>query len=231
MKLASSSWPAALLSVSLALNAPALGAAARPPAKEPSPAAYPEEVFQAMQYRLVGPFRGGRSTAVSGVVQDPRTFYMGTTGGGVWKTTDGGLTWRNVTDKVREDKPQPQARPMSEGVTAAAPSPPPAEPRVRPGDRLGSASVGSIAVAASDPNVIYVGMGSACIRGNVSAGDGVYKSTDAGATWRHVGLDDAGQIARIRIHPANSDLVYAAVLGHAFGPNKTRGVFRSKDGG
>jgi photosystem II stability/assembly factor-like uncharacterized protein len=203
---------------------------ARPPAKEPGPDA--GDAFQAMQFRLVGPFRGGRATAVAGVIQDPRTFYMGTTGGGVWKTTDSGLTWRNVTDKVRDDKPQPPARPMGEGIPGnTAPAPPPGEARIRPGDQLGSASVGAVAVAASDPNVVYVGMGSACIRGNVSPGDGVYKSTDAGATWRHAGLADAGQIARIRVHPTNPDLVYAAVLGHAFGPNKTRGVFRSKDGG
>src|SRR5207247_9768911 len=108
---------------------------------------------------------------------------------------------------------------------------PAAEATILRGDPLGSASVGAVAVAASDANVVYVGMGSACIRGNVSAGDGVYKSTDAGATWRHAGLADAGQIGRIRVHPANPDLVYVAVLGHAFGPNKTRGVFRSKDGG
>ncbi|HZI64324.1 MAG TPA: hypothetical protein VFE44_06060, partial [Thermoanaerobaculia bacterium] len=110
-----------------------------------------------MQFRLVGPYRGGRSTAVAGVVQDPRTFYMGTTGGGVWKTTDAGLSWRNVTDKVREDRPLAPARPMGEGapplpVTAAV-----KDPQVRAGDALGSASVGAVAVAPSDPNVVYVG--------------------------------------------------------------------------
>jgi len=223
--------PGVALAVVLGAGLPASGA--RPaPDTQANQSSYPDETFQAMRYRLVGPFRGGRSTAVAGVVQDPRVFYMGTTGGGVWKTTDGGLSWRNVTDKVREDKPQPPARPMGE---AAPPEPargaPAWETRVRPGDTLGSASVGAIAVAASDPNVVYVGMGSACVRGNVSAGDGVYKSTDAGATWWHAGLADAGQIGRIQVHPTNPDLVYAAALGHVFGPNKTRGVFRSKDGG
>jgi photosystem II stability/assembly factor-like uncharacterized protein len=209
------------------------GQTTRPPApKAAAPAGLTEALFQSMQYRLVGPFRGGRATAVAGVVQDPRTFYMGSTGGGVWKTTDAGLTWRNVTDKVREDKPQPPARPMTEELPRTAPVPsPPAEPSLRPGDQLASASIGAIAVAPSDPNVVYVGTGSACVRGNVSAGDGVYKSTDAGATWRHVGLADAGQIARIHVHPSDPDVVYAAVLGHIFGPNKTRGVFRSRDGG
>ncbi|MBI3933018.1 MAG: glycosyl hydrolase [Acidobacteria bacterium] len=223
--------PALVLTLAFA-SPPADAAAARPAAKPPAPAAFPDEAFQALQYRLVGPFRGGRSTAVAGVVQDPRTFYMGTTGGGVWKTTDGGLTWRNVTDRVREEKPQPPARPMGEG---APPEPArgatASETRVRAGDQLGSASVGAIAVAPSDPNVVYVGMGSACIRGNVSAGDGAYKSTDAGATWWRIGLADAGQIGRIQVHPTNPDLVYVAVLGHAFGPNTTRGIFRSKDGG
>src|SRR5688500_3955785 len=222
----------ALLSV-LGASLPTAGAEERPAAAggRRSPPPYSEALFQAMQFRLVGPYRGGRSTAVAGVVQDPRTFYMGTTGGGVWKTTDAGLSWRNVTDKVREDRPLAPARPMGEGapplpVTAAV-----KDPQVRAGDALGSASVGAVAVAPSDPNVVYVGMGSACIRGNVSAGDGVYKSTDAGATWRHAGLADAGQIGRIQVHPTDPERVYVAVLGHAFGPNKTRGVFRSQDGG
>ncbi len=206
----------------------ALGAA-HPAMSAPAP--YADDLFQAMQFRLVGPFRGGRSTAVAGVVQDPRTFYMGTTGGGVWKTTDAGLTWRNVTDKVREDKPLPPARPMGEGAPPLPAASAAKAPQVRAGDALGSASVGAVAVAPSDPNVVYVGMGSACIRGNVSAGDGVYNSPDAGATWRHVGLADAGQIGRIHVHPTDPEHLYVAVLGHAFGPNKTRGVFRSKDGG
>ena len=157
---------------------------------------YDPALFQALEYRLVGPHRGGRVTAVAGVPSEPNTFYMGSTGGGVWKTTDGGHIWKNVSDGFFE-----------------------------------AGSMGALAVALSDPNVIYAGTGSACIRGNVSAGVGVYKSTDAGRTWMHIGLRDAGQIGRIRVHPQNPDLVYVAALGNAFGPNAERGVFRSKDGG
>jgi len=151
---------------------------------------------QALRYRMIGPFRGGRSTAVAGIPSQPYTYYMGTTGGGVWKTTDGGLGWDNISD----------------GFFKAA-------------------SIGAVAASEWDPNVVYVGTGSACIRGNVSPGIGIYKSTDAGQSWKHTGLEDAGQIGRIRIHPQNQDLVYVAALGHAFGPNAQRGVFRSKDGG
>ena len=157
---------------------------------------YDPALFQAMEYRSVGPHRGGRVTAVAGVIQDLHTYYMGSTGGGVWKTTDGGEVWSNVSD----------------GFFAAG-------------------SMGALAVAQSDPNVVYAGTGSACIRGNVSTGIGAYRSTDAGGTWTHIGLDDAGQIGRIRVHPNDPDLVYAAVLGHPFGPNPERGVFRSRDGG
>jgi photosystem II stability/assembly factor-like uncharacterized protein len=149
-----------------------------------------------MSYRSIGPYRGGRSTAVGGVTGQPATFYMGSTGGGVWKTTDFGLTWTNVSDK-----------------------------------QFKSASVGAVAVAPSDPNVVYVGMGSACIRGNTSPGDGIYRSTDAGKSWKRVGLEEAGQVGSIAVHPTNADLVYVAALGHAFGPNEARGVFRSRDGG
>ncbi|MBI4538377.1 MAG: glycosyl hydrolase [Gemmatimonadetes bacterium] len=162
----------------------------------PSAPQYPASLYQALEYRLVGPHRGGRVTAVAGVPGVPNTFYMGSTGGGIWKTEDGGESWRNISDGYFK-----------------------------------SGSVGAIAVADADPNVIYAGMGSACIRNNVSPGDGVYKSVDGGRTWKHVGLVDAGQIGRVRIHPRNPDLIYAAVLGHAFGPNPERGVFRSKDGG
>jgi photosystem II stability/assembly factor-like uncharacterized protein len=153
-------------------------------------------LLQALEYRSIGPFRGGRSTAVAGVPGEPLTFYMGSTGGGVWKTTDGGMAWRNVSDGFFE-----------------------------------AGSMGAVAVAESDPNVVYAGTGSACLRGNVSTGVGMYKSTDAGRTWTHVGLRDAGQIAKVRIHPRNPDLVYVAVVGHAFGRNAERGVFRSRDGG
>lgn len=157
---------------------------------------YDPKLYQAMQWRLIGPFRGGRVTAVAGVPSQPLVFYMGATGGGVWKTEDGGMTWRNISDGYFK-----------------------------------TGSIGAIAVADSDPNVLYVGTGEACPRGNVSHGDGVYKSTDGGKTWVNVGLRDTRHIARIRIHPQNPDLVYVAALGHVFGPNEERGIFRSKDGG
>jgi photosystem II stability/assembly factor-like uncharacterized protein len=153
-------------------------------------------LFEGLKYRLLDFSRGGRSTAVAGVPSDPLTYYFGSTGGGVWKTQDAGLTWRNISDGFFE-----------------------------------AGSIGAIAVAESDPNVIYVGTGSACPRGNISPGVGVYKSTDAGKTWKHVGLREAGQIGKIAVHPKNHDLVYVAALGHIFGPNDERGVFRSKDGG
>jgi photosystem II stability/assembly factor-like uncharacterized protein len=149
-----------------------------------------------MRWRNIGPHRGGRSVAVAGHPTDPLTFYFGSTGGGVWKTTNAGITWANLTDGF-----------------------------------VKSASVGAIAVAPSDPNVIYVGMGEACIRGNVSFGDGVYRSVDGGGTWTHLGLADTRHISRVRVHPTNPDIVYVAALGHAFGPNAERGVFRSRDGG
>jgi photosystem II stability/assembly factor-like uncharacterized protein len=159
-------------------------------------AVYDPALYQAMEFRSIGPYRGGRVTAVTGVPLEPDTFYMGSTGGGVWKTTNSGLDWANVSDGFFE-----------------------------------AASMGALAVSESDPNVVYAGTGSACIRGNVSAGLGVYKSVDAGATWTHVGLRNSGQIGRIRIHPQDPNLVYVAALGHAFGPNQERGVFRSKDAG
>lgn len=152
--------------------------------------------FDGMAFRCIGPYRGGRSVAVTGVRRDPLTYYFGGTGGGVFKTTDAGVSWEPVSDKDF---------------------------------KMGS--VGAIAVAESDPNVVYVGMGESPIRGNFSHGDGVWKSTNAGVSWTHVGLADTHQIARVRIHPTNPDLVYVAALGHATGPNEERGIFRSKDGG
>jgi photosystem II stability/assembly factor-like uncharacterized protein len=153
-------------------------------------------LLSAMEWRLIGPHRGGRVVAVAGDPVDPLTFYFGACGGGVWKTTDGGVYWENVSDGFFK-----------------------------------TAAVGAIAVADADPNVIYVGTGEACIRGNVIHGDGVYKSTDAGKTWTNVGLTDSRHISRIRIHPHDPNLVYVGALGHAFGPNQERGVFRSRDGG
>jgi photosystem II stability/assembly factor-like uncharacterized protein len=154
------------------------------------------QALRGLEWRNVGPHRGGRVVAVAGVPSQPYVYYFGGTGGGVWKTTDGGIRWLNVSD-----------------------------------GQLGTGSVGAVAVAESDPNVVYAGMGEACIRGNLSEGDGVYRSTDAGKTWKSVGLKDTRTIGQIRVHPTNPDLVYVAALGHAFGPNAERGVFRSRDGG
>ncbi len=168
---------------------------AQQPPRASSPA-YDTTLFQGLRFRMVGPYRGGRSTAVTGVRGEPYTYYMGSTGGGVWKTVDAGETWTNLSDAF-----------------------------------FNVGSIGAIAVAESDPNVIYVGTGSACIRGNVSAGRGLYRSDDGGKTWTFSGLRDGGQIGRIVVHPQDPNLVYVAVLGHAFGKNPDRGVFRSKDGG
>ena len=174
-----------------AFSAPSLAAAG----KKAGPP-YPEALYQAMHWRNIGPFRGGRSVAVAGHPDLPYTYYFGATGGGVWKTEDGGITWVNVSDSTFQ-----------------------------------WGSVGAIAVAESDPNVVYVGMGESCLRGNISPGDGVYKSEDGGKTWKHMGLENTHFIGKIVVHPKNPDLVYVAAMGHVFGPNPERGVFRSKDGG
>jgi photosystem II stability/assembly factor-like uncharacterized protein len=184
-----SAVPLALVFVSgLAASAP----------KNPAPA--PEktlaERFEGMRFRNIGPFRGGRVAAVTGVVGDRLTYYFGGTGGGVWKTTDGGSRWEPMSDKD-----------------------------------FRTGSVGAVAVAESDPNVVYAGMGEAPIRGNVSRGDGVYKSTDAGRTWKNVGLAGTRQISRVRVHPKNPDLVYVAAQGHVWAANDERGIYRSADGG
>ncbi len=153
-------------------------------------------ILSPMEWRCIGPYRGGRVVAVAGDPYEANVFYFGACSGGVWKSTDGGVYWGNVSDGF-----------------------------------FGTSSVGAIAVAESDSNIVYAGTGEACIRGNLSHGDGVYKSTDAGETWTHVGLKDTRHIARVRIHPDNPNIVYVAALGHAFGANSERGVFRSKDGG
>ncbi|MGA2589739.1 MAG: glycosyl hydrolase [Bryobacteraceae bacterium] len=150
---------------------------------------------QGMQYRAIGPFRGGRSLTASGVPGDPSIYYFGSTGGGVWKSTDGATTWKPVFDHEK------------------------------------SSSIGSLAVAPSDPNVIYAGTGEGCIRGNAAQGDGVYKSVDAGKTWKNVGLRDSRAIGKLIVHPRNPDIVYVAALGHVYGPNAERGIFRTTDGG
>ena len=151
--------------------------------------------LKGLEWREIGPWRGGRAAAVAGIPQDRETYYFGATGGGVWKTTDGGAHWNNVSDGFF------------------------------------GGSIGAVAVSEWDPNVVYVGTGEKTVRGNVSHGDGAWKSTDAGKTWAHIGLDDSRHISRIRIHPKDPDLVYAAVMGHLFGPNEERGVYRSRDGG
>src|SRR6185503_18325794 len=153
-------------------------------------------LLASLEWRSIGPFRGGRVVAVAGDPVNSQVFYFGSTGGGVWKTTDGGQYWENVSDGFFK-----------------------------------RASVGAIAVSPSDPNVIYVGMGESCIRGNVSHGDGVYRSTDAGKTWTHLGLENTRNIAQVRVHPDEPDTVYLAALGHAHGANTERGVYRSRDGG
>src|SRR6266849_1999196 len=187
-------------------KAPAAGTATKPGAQEASAAAASagqqddEEnkgPWKALNYRLVGPYRGGRVLAVSGVVGQDNTYYFGGVAGGVWKTTDGGLNWKPIFDKQKDASP----------------------------------SIGALAVSESDPNVIYVGTGEACIRGNIVGGNGIYKSIDAGKTWKFVGLADTHAIGRVIVNPKNPDIAFVAALGHPFGENEERGVFRTRDGG
>jgi len=175
--------------VALALAAPILASAQQLTLPLDSSA------LSGFRWREIGPYRGGRSVAVAGSQARPNEYYMGTVGGGVFKTTDGGNAWGAVTD------------------------------------RYFGGTIGAIAVAPSNPDVVYVGGGEFPLRGNVSHGDGIWKSTDAGRTWKLVGLPDSKHVGDIVVHPSNPDLVYAGVLGHTFGPNATRGVYRSKDGG
>lgn len=155
----------------------------------------PPELVNGLKWRLIGPFRGGRAVAVTGVPGDSTTFYFGAVNGGIWKTTDAGTVWAPIFDG------QPVA------------------------------SIGAIAVASSDPKTIYAGTGESDIRSDLSSGDGVYKSSDGGATWTHIGLEDTRQISRIVVDPQNANVVYVGALGHAYGPNADRGVYKSVDGG
>ncbi|MGA1999769.1 MAG: hypothetical protein ABSG52_07240 [Terriglobales bacterium] len=156
---------------------------------------YNQALFSGMKWRGIGPYRGGRVLAVTGVPGEPNTFYFGGVAGGVWKTKDAGATWKPLTDK----------QPFT--------------------------SIGSIAVADSDHNTIYVGTGEACIRGNITYGDGVWKSVDGGKNWTHVGLPDSRQIGAVIVHPANPNIVYVAALGHVYAPSAERGIYRTTDGG
>ncbi|MEW6509128.1 MAG: glycosyl hydrolase [Bacteroidota bacterium] len=152
-------------------------------------------LINGLEYRGIGPFRGGRSGAVTGIPSSPNLFYFGSTGGGVWKTENSGTTWKNISDKYF------------------------------------GGSIGAVEVSIWDPNVIYVGTGEETVRGNVSSGNGMWKSEDAGASWKFIGLKDSRHITDIVIHPKNPDLVYASCLGHLYGQNEMRGIYRSKDGG
>ncbi len=150
----------------------------------------------ALKYRELGPFRGGRVTTVAGIASEPGTFYLGATGGGVWKTEDYGTSWDNVSDGY-----------------------------------FSTPSIGAIAVAQNDPNIVYVGTGTDGIRSNVIEGKGVYKSIDGGKTWNHIGLEWVGQIGAVRIHPSNFNVVYVAAIGQAFQSNPERGIYKTVDGG
>jgi len=156
-----------------------------------------EEDYKGLKFRNIGPFRGGRSVAVAGTVQDRMTYYMGSTGGGMWKTTDAGITWKNISDGFFK-----------------------------------TGSVGAVAVAESDENVIYVGMGEHAVRGVMTShGDGIYKSTDAGRTWKNIGLTATKHISDVIIHPQNPDIVYVSAQGTVHGPSKERGIYRTMNGG
>jgi photosystem II stability/assembly factor-like uncharacterized protein len=155
----------------------------------------PSNYYQDLQYRLIGPFRAGRTVGAVGIPSQPNVFYMGVNNGGVWKTDDFGRTWKPIFDKES------------------------------------TGSVGDIAVSPSQPNVVYVGSGEGLHRPDLATGDGMFKSTDGGNTWKHIGLNDAQQIGRVVVHPTNPEIVFAAVLGHPYGENEMRGVYRTKDGG
>lgn len=172
--------------------------AQRRKAKNPAPTVLVvDSLFHDLKWRNIGPFRGGRSVASSGVVGQPMTYYQGTVGGGVWKTTDDGITWRNVSDGF-----------------------------------FNTATVGSIAVSESNPNIVLAGMGEHAVRGVMtSMGDGVYKSTDAGKTWQHIGLENTRHISDVIIHPTNSDIMFVAAQGAQYGASTQRGIYKSVNGG
>ncbi|MFZ4544215.1 MAG: VPS10 domain-containing protein [Saprospiraceae bacterium] len=156
---------------------------------------YDEKLYNSVQWRSIGPYRGGRSCAVAGVKGKPNLFYFGATGGGVWRSTDGGRSWSNISDGFF------------------------------------GGSVGAIAISDEDNNIIYAGMGEQTIRGNISSGNGIWKTTDAGKTWTNMGLPETRNISRIRIHPKNPDIVFVAAMGNPYKSNPERGVFKSEDGG
>lgn len=165
------------------------------PVSPPSPLS-DSAFFKSLTYRNVGPTRGGRVTAVAGITSQPSIYYMGSTGGGLWKTDDYGVSWKNVSDGFFQ-----------------------------------TPSIGAIQVVQANPKIVYVGTGSDGIRSNVIVGKGVYKSTDAGKTWKHIGLEKAGQIGAVEIHPRHADTVFVAAIGQPFQPNKERGVYRTRNGG
>jgi photosystem II stability/assembly factor-like uncharacterized protein len=164
--------------------------------KEKTASNVSDSLFNGLKWRNIGPFRAGRSLAVAGHADQPLTYYFGATGGGVWKTVDGGNDWFQISDSTFK-----------------------------------SSSVGAIAVASSDNNVVYVGMGEADMRSNISFGDGMYKSVNAGKTWAKIGLEKADAIGTIDVHPSNADIVFVAAMGNPFQPNPERGIYRSTDGG
>ena len=160
-----------------------------------SPSAQDLINYQELEYRMIGPFRGGRTVGAVGIPDQPNLFFVGVNNGGVWKTTDAGRTWEPIFD----DAP--------------------------------TGSVGDLAVSVSNPDIIYVGTGEGLHRPDLAVGDGMFKTTDGGQSWKHIGLEDVQQVSRVIIHPENNDVVYVAGMGHPYGSNEMRGVFRTTDGG